>query len=61
MQVLLAGPVRHEEAILTAEVDIDTVHAARRMFDPVGHYNRPDVFRLTVDTRSRPAFALDQG
>jgi hypothetical protein len=29
------------------------VRAARRLFDPVGHYHRPDVFQLTVDTRQR--------
>ena len=51
---ILAGPIRHEETILTAELDIADVHAARRMFDPVGHYHRPDVFRLAVDTAARP-------
>jgi nitrilase len=56
---LLAGPAREEETILTAEVDLDAVRAARRMFDPVGHYNRPDVFRLSVDTRPRPAVTVD--
>ncbi len=54
---LLAGPARFEETILTAEVDLATVHAARRLFDPVGHYNRPDIFRLDIDTRPRPAVA----
>ena len=56
---LLAGPARHQETILTADIDLGAVHAARRMFDPVGHYNRPDVFRLTVDTRPRPPFSVD--
>ena len=58
---LLAGPARHEEAILSAELDLDAVRAARRMFDPVGHYHRPDIFQLTVDTRPRPAVVVDEG
>jgi nitrilase len=52
---ILAGPAREEETILTAEVDLTVVRAARRLFDPVGHYHRPDVFRLAVDTAPRPA------
>jgi nitrilase len=51
---LLAGPLRHEEAILYAELDPAAVRSARRVFDPVGHYHRPDIFRLLVDTRPRP-------
>ena len=51
---LLAGPMRHEEGILTAEVNLAAVHSARRFFDPVGHYHRPDIFRLSVDTAARP-------
>ena len=46
---ILAGPARHEETILYAEVDLAAVRAARRFFDPVGHYNRPDIFQLQVD------------
>lgn len=52
---ILAGPARHEETILTAEIELSAVHAARRYFDPVGHYHRPDIFQLAVDTRPRPA------
>ena len=50
---IVAGPLRHEESILTAEIDVSQVSVGRRLFDPVGHYNRPDVFRLSVDTRSQ--------
>lgn len=53
MGEILAGPSRHEETILYADLELAKIHAARRMFDPVGHYQRPDVFRLGVDTRPR--------
>jgi nitrilase len=55
---IVAGPLRHEEGILTAEIDLAAVASGRRMFDPVGHYNRPDVFSLTVDTRPRHALTI---
>jgi nitrilase len=46
---LIAGPVYDEEAILTADVDLDDVVRGKFDFDVVGHYARPDVFALTVD------------
>jgi nitrilase len=57
---IMDGPVRHEETILYADLDLAAVRAARRLFDPVGHYHRPDIFRLTVDTRPRPAVVIRQ-
>ncbi|GAA0966760.1 carbon-nitrogen hydrolase family protein [Acrocarpospora macrocephala] len=58
---ILAGPARHEETILYADIDLAAVHAARRYFDPVGHYHRPDIFQLAVDTSPRPAVVTRQG
>lgn len=46
---LLAGPLVGEEGILYADIDVTRAHVARRQFDPIGHYSRPDVFQLTVD------------
>ena len=51
---VLAGPLVREEGILYADLDLDAARARRRLFDPVGHYNRPDVFRLVVDDRPKP-------
>ncbi len=51
---LLAGPLVKEEGILYAEVDADHARAERYKFDPVGHYSRPDVFRLTIDESVKP-------
>lgn len=47
---LLAGPVWEEETILYAEVSRDRIALERREFDVVGHYSRPDVFQLNVNT-----------
>lgn len=52
---VLAGPVYGQEAVLTAEIDpLDTVRGKYDL-DVVGHYARPDVFRLAVDERPRAA------
>ncbi len=45
----LAGPLYDEEGILVADLDLDLVPRARYDFDVVGHYSRPDVFRLIVN------------
>lgn len=57
---VLAGPARNEETILFADIDPAAVRASRRFFDPVGHYNRSDIFQLTVDTRPRPPVVIRQ-
>jgi nitrilase len=46
--------------ILTAELDVAEARIARRQMDPMGHYARPDVFRLSVDTAPRPAVAFGE-
>jgi nitrilase len=45
---ILAGPISETEGILYAEVDTAKVRQSRRQFDVVGHYARPDVFKLSV-------------
>jgi nitrilase len=56
---VLAGPVAEREEILYAEVDATRARASRQQFDPVGHYSRPDVFRLTVDRSARRPVTFD--
>jgi nitrilase len=50
---VLAGPLWDREGIVTAEIDLAAIVRAQYDFDPVGHYSRPDVFSLNVDTRSK--------
>jgi nitrilase len=46
---LLAGPKYGAECILTADLDLADLSRAKFDFDVVGHYSRPDVFRLEVN------------
>ncbi|GAA3579904.1 carbon-nitrogen hydrolase family protein [Snuella lapsa] len=44
----LAGPIEAKESILYADINLQDIIKAKRMFDVVGHYSRPDVFNFNV-------------
>lgn len=46
---IIAGPMPKEKGFLTAEIDIGQIREARRAFDVMGHYSRPDIFQLSID------------
>ncbi len=49
--LILAGPISGaEEGILVADIDLEDCVRAKLVHDYSGHYNRPDVFTLTVNT-----------
>jgi nitrilase len=46
---VLVEPVFGEETILMAELDRRIIARGKFDLDVVGHYARPDIFRLTVN------------
>ena len=56
----LAGPLGTEEAILYADLDLSRIAAEHLTFDAVGHYGRPDVFTLSVNTVPQTYLDLDR-
>jgi nitrilase len=56
---ILAGPVFNREIILTAEIDLSEITRGKYDFDVVGHYARPDVFRLQVNEKPAPPVVVD--
>ena len=45
----IVKPFTAGESLLTAELDPNDIVKAKYKFDAVGHYSRPDVFRLAVN------------
>lgn len=60
---VIAGPVFGCETVLTAKLDLGEIARGTFDFDASGHYARPDVFELKVNTRAQTAvtFASDGG
>ena len=46
---IIAGPLEAEEGILYADIDLQQIIVAKRMFDVAGHYARPDLFNLSLN------------
>ncbi len=47
---VLAGPVYDQAAVLVADLDLTDIPRGKYDLDVVGHYARPDIFRLDVNT-----------
>ena len=45
----IVEPVLHKEGLIFASLDFNRVLEERQNFDPVGHYSRPDVTKLSVN------------
>ena len=55
---VLVGPARDGPALLTADLDLGQIARGSLDLDVVGHYARPDVFRLIVDRSPRAAVSF---
>lgn len=50
-----------EEGLITADIDLAMIAAAKTVADPAGHYSRPDVTRLMFNNKSqRPVVSFDE-
>ena len=56
---IVAGPMHQEKGILYAEIDPERASTAKRDLDITGHYSRPDLFTLHVDTRPQRPISYD--
>jgi nitrilase len=45
----IISPVIEKEGLITSTIDFNRVLEERHNFDPVGHYSRPDVTKLTIN------------
>ncbi|MGF1559940.1 MAG: carbon-nitrogen hydrolase family protein [Flavobacteriaceae bacterium] len=52
-------PVLHQEGLIYKELDFNRVYEERQNFDPVGHYSRPDVTKLTVNRERQATVVFD--
>jgi nitrilase len=58
---ILAGPNFEGPCILMADLDLNEIPRSKYDFDVVGHYSRPDIFRLHVNTRPNPPVLISSG
>ncbi len=58
---VLAGPLWDEPGLLVAELDLELLAGAKMDFDATGHYARPDVFQLHVNTQPQRPVSFGDG
>jgi nitrilase len=56
---VLAGPKRDGEGLLVADLELGKIRQAQFDLDVVGHYARPDLFRLVVSRQTQRSVEED--
>jgi nitrilase len=56
---VLAGPVYDKPAMLVADLDLAEIAQGKFDLDVAGHYARPDIFQLIVNTKPQRAVSFD--
>jgi nitrilase len=56
---IVAGPLHNEPGILYVDLDRQRTGIAKRALDVAGHYARPDIFTLHVNTRPQSPVKFD--
>jgi len=56
---IVAGPMHEEKGLLFAEIDASRTAISRRALDVCGHYSRPDIFTLQVNTKKQSPIQLN--
>jgi nitrilase len=56
---VIAGPLWDKEGILYAVLNLNEITKAKVDFDVIGHYARPDVFQLNVNTDPRTSVVFN--
>lgn len=54
----VVAPVVNKEGLIIETIDFNRVLEERQNFDPVGHYSRPDVTRLTINRERQSTIHL---
>jgi nitrilase len=47
---IISGPLDAKEGLLYGDINLQEIIVAKRRFDSVGHYARPDVFNFSINT-----------
>ena len=50
----ITEPVNNKAGLVFGDFDLARVKEARQTLDTAGHYSRPDVFELNVNTKPQP-------
>ena len=55
---IIAGPLGNEEDILYADLDLEIGVKMKLRHDFAGHYNRPDIFQVRINTAVPQMFGV---